>query len=247
MLAITLARDLAREALKTLSVASGDQGPTGWARVPVRLSASGFDPTGGTGTNPGPERVARHFDEWVINQLCNAHGLGERDAVSLTSAGWITPIIDGVDEMDAQGQEPSRATAMMAALNRQVGFTPTGLRPVVVTCRSDRYQELTDTVPGRSVGYSALGFNGLEDATVVQVEPLTDVAVRRHLLHRFPDPSGSIEGQPRWRPVLDVLRSSETAGEEWRRSRQGRHSPGRSPEVTIATLLGYRRIPGSVN
>lgn len=208
VLALTLARDLAASLLSMLSADSDDEGArVGWARVGVRLSAAEFDPSGGDTGRLNPELVARRFDEWVGNHLRTVHGVHERDANGLISAGWIIPILDGIDEMDARGQTAWRAATLIAALNRPVGFTPSGLRPVVMTCRSDRYQELTDPVRVELTG-STLSRGGLEDATVVRLEPLTPEAVQKYITYRFPDPAGSDRGEMRWRPILGRLRDA---------------------------------------
>ena len=70
--------------------------------------------------------------------------------------------------MDSGAEDLRRAAAVIRSLNHPVGGT---LRPVVVTCRTDRYEQLaiSDHGPGRQPV--------LEDATAVEIDPLTSVQI----------------------------------------------------------------------
>ena len=187
-----------------LAAAFPGLGDPGWGgdgprvRVPVRLSAPTFDPAAGSGRveEIAADDVAARLDAWVAAQLRLIYGMDAKQAVDLVAEGWVLPVLDGVDEMDPPDEPPRRAAALLAALNQP---TATGLRRVVLTCRTERYTQLAE---GRDIDH---GPQVLQDATVVEAEPLTVSAVREFLVYRFPDPAGSSLGEPRWRPVLKRL------------------------------------------
>jgi hypothetical protein len=161
-------------------------------RVPVRLSLPAFDP-GHNVADLQAGILAKRLDEWIAGRLREVFGVQSRIARRLVAEGWILPVLDGLDEMDPDGQAPVRATALARALNHQVG---TGLRPVVLACRESRYRQLAGerSGPGR--------LNVLQDATAVHLEPLTVAQVHGYLTYRFPDPAHPERIQERWQPVL---------------------------------------------
>ncbi|MCR6488412.1 NACHT domain-containing protein [Amycolatopsis sp. OK19-0408] len=158
-------------------------------RVPVRLSLSAF-----------PHRYRRsmaraageRLDSWICGQLVEVYGLPAPIARALLDDGWLLPILDGLDEMDADTSEFERAKTILAALNRPVPVA----WPVVLTCRSERYRKLA-----KNHGVA------LVDAVTVEVEPLEIDQVIGWLSHRFPDPSAKPDRvQSRWRRVITTLR-----------------------------------------
>lgn len=163
--------------------------------VPVRLSISSFDP----GDNPQgaqPGLLSSRLDAWIAHYLTDAYGLPPRIARVLVQKGWILPVLDGLDEVDIAEANPTHAAAVIRALNYPVGGVP---RPVVITCRTDRYEKLTEiqTVPGRDVI--------LQDATVIRIQSLTATQITDYLTHRFPDPVRKGYIQPRWQPLLNNI------------------------------------------
>jgi hypothetical protein len=170
--------------------------------VPVRLSLPAFDP-GPSALASNGESEARRLSSWLTSHLVDVFGLERAVAGALVAEGWILPVLDGLDEMDPEGQRPVRAAAAMRALNYPVGTRP---RPAVVACRSNRYLQLAtaSTGPGRT--------QVLEDATAVELDPLSIEQVIAYLTRRFPDPNRPDRVQRRWRPVIDDLRS-QPAGE----------------------------------
>jgi hypothetical protein len=192
VLGIRLVRDLAAALVDTRTPAR--------VVVPVRFSASAFDPAAGQGDLAevvSGEQLSERLDGWLAEQLVTGYGVPEKPAAALVAGGWVLPFLDGVDEMDRPQDPPSRAAALVAALNQA---TERGARPVVMTCRTTRYRELTIAHPTYGGDRDVL-----QDATVVEVQPLDAEAVRKYLRDRFSDPAGSGRGEPRWRPVLDRL------------------------------------------
>lgn len=226
VLAIQLVRDLAAafSGAELIEGCRGDDGKR--VRVPVRLSAPAFDPAAGHElTEVAAGEVASRLDAWVAEQLRLVYGVEAKQAVGLVAGGWVLPVLDGVDEMDPPDQpESPRAAALLAALNQP---TAAGLRPVVLTCRTDRYTQLSQ---GRDAGPDP---QLVQDATVVEVEPLTAAAARKYLIYRFPDPSGTDYGEPRWRPVLDRLDPSTD------RPRDPLVASLRSPLRLFLAVAGY--------
>lgn len=164
--------------------------------VPVRLSLPSFEDPRLASPEVPATTVAELLDEWIVRQISGeAHPLNRRQARQLVQAGWVLPILDGLDEMDPEGQDPTRALAVVRALNTPGHHAQ---QPVVVTCRTDLYRRLE-----RSVG--ALTRRGevpvLQDATAITVQPLDPDRVRQHLAYRFPARRPGAEVEDRWRPV----------------------------------------------
>ena len=224
VLAIALTCEIAR---RFLGIGSGRRGVEGSANavgpVAVRLSASSFNLAGNACPDgSSADQFAARLDAWLIGQIQTTYGIAQRDAAGLVNGGWIIPVLDGVDEMDSPEDPPIRASLLLEALNRHAPSADGGLRPVVVTCRTDRYAQLVDP---------------LQDATVVDVEPLTPAAIRGYLLYQFPDPCGSMLGQPRWRPVLGRLARDCSRGDP---PADPLTSALRSPLRLFLAVDGYR-------
>jgi hypothetical protein len=211
VLAIALVRDLTAAIVNCTPSPKGPEG-----RVPVRLSLPAFDPLLGEENleDVAAEEVATRLEHWLAGHICTVYGVAETTAAALVTQGRILPVLDGLDEMDSAGAWPARAAAVLRALNHP---TPVGLRPVVLTCRTDRYTQLTghlldnahtDAAPdGLSMVGTTAGGESLvvQDATVVGVELLTASDVLAYLTYRFPDPADSTRCEQRWRPVIDQL------------------------------------------
>ncbi len=140
-------------------------------QVPLRLSLAEFS-------------ANDLLDDWVTDELVRGFRLGRDLAAALVRDGRILPVLDGLDEMD--GTTPERALKVVETLN-----SPTA-RPFVLTCRTDRYEQLGDAV--------------VEDSTVVLTQPLDADQVIDWLTHRFCDSSQADGLQRRWGPVVNQLR-----------------------------------------
>lgn len=181
-------------------IAAQDKMPAERGRlVPVRLSLPSFDDSRLTSQDVLPATVAGLLDEWIVRQISSgAHPLKRRQARNLVRAGWVLPILDGLDEMDPEGSFPTRALAVIRALNTPGHYGP---QPVVVTCRADLYRRLEQSNPAMRPGQVPV----LQDAAVVALQPLDIERVRGHLAHRFPGPSPDAEVEDRWLPVIAHL------------------------------------------
>jgi hypothetical protein len=142
VLAIQLIRDLAAAIVDAPFHSNGSFEER--AMVPVRLNLPGFDPTPGKNYVPSflasDERLAARLDQWITDQLITVYKVERRTAAALVDHGWILPVLDGLDEMDPDWEPPRRAAAVLSAVNQP---TWNGLRPLVLTCRTDQYARLT--------------------------------------------------------------------------------------------------------
>ncbi|MGH3914965.1 MAG: NACHT domain-containing protein [Pseudonocardiaceae bacterium] len=202
ILAIKLVLDLAAAVLATLDNVRP------FPRVPVRLSLPSFDPGDVDSTT---KVISTRLDIWLIQHLVTVFGLSGKVARALVTDGWILPVFDGLDEMDMDDTRPLRAAAVVRALNHT---SAGGLRPVVITCRTSYYRQLS-TVPdavddARPAEPKATQREVVQDATVVGVEPLTVQHMVDYLTYRFPDPANSACIESRWRPITDRISASRS-------------------------------------
>ncbi|KOV85127.1 NACHT domain-containing protein [Nocardia sp. NRRL S-836] len=122
------------------------------------------------------EQITRAtLDAWIATWLTHTYSVKAEAAARLVADGWVLPVLDGLDEMPAR-----RAKQVVQVLNEPMG--PTG-DPVVLTCRTADYS------------------TALQDATVIELEPLTVDQIAAWLAHRFP---GTVK--PRWTPVIATMR-----------------------------------------
>ena len=166
-------------------------------RVPVRLSLPAFDP-GTDAEQIDSGIIAARLDAWIVSHLVGVFGASPRAASLLVQRNWILPVLDGLDEMDPGAGDPARAAAVLRALNYPAGG---GIRPVIVTCRNDRYRQLTmaKTQPGQE--------RFLQDSTAIELEPLNPKQLADFLIKRFDNPADHGRIQSRWQPVLDRLKA----------------------------------------
>ncbi|MBV8996084.1 MAG: hypothetical protein JO287_20835 [Pseudonocardiales bacterium] len=210
-------------------------------RVPVRLSLPAFDAGGIGDLNCMPARVvAARLDDWLVQHLVTVFGMTNRVATTLVTDGWVLPVLDGLDEMDPDDEVPRRAAAVIRAVNYPSAGGP---RPVVITCRTDRYQQLTGPLDPSAVTTSPTRAQTtsnihrpevVQDATVVRVEPLTVSQAVKYLTYRFPDPINPAYIQPRWNSVIDRITSSSHAADE------PLATALRSPLRMFLTITAYR-------
>lgn len=141
--------------------------------VPILLAVASWDPT------------AEHFDAWAIRRLNedfpalgDVRAYGPDAAARLVAQGRVMIVADGVDELPVHLH-----AAALDGVNRA-----SGIRPVVVTCRSDEY-------------HAAVANFGtfLSGAAVVKLAPVRADAVAAHIAET------QLDTDTRWRPVTDVL------------------------------------------
>jgi hypothetical protein len=165
--------------------------------VPVRLSLLTFDPERIPHDQPG-EIGARRLVSWIVRNLVEIYDIDPDLAARLVAERRVLPVLDGLDEMDANPYRLDRAAELARALNH---FTSGELPPFVLTSRRDCFNRITKqstthvTVP-------------IQHTTVVDLDPLKMTDVIAYLKHRFPDPAAPHRIHPRWRPVVAELRSA---------------------------------------
>lgn len=152
-------------------------GERGREPVPVRLSLSGWDPQ-------------VDFDEWLVQRLVQDYDREPRVARDLVAHRKILPILDGLDEMDDAAHPHVDAASSRAAeaIDRLDAYQD-GTRglPLVITCRTDWYEQLVQA--GR----------GVPDALRIEIRPVTAAAARAYLEDR------STQRPGRWGTVLRAL------------------------------------------
>ncbi|WP_113704312.1 NACHT domain-containing protein [Nonomuraea lactucae] len=146
--------------------------------VPVRVSAASLD----SGL-PVKEAV----EEWLRRHLSQVYQLGEATIRALVSARLVIPVIDGLDEMDADERPGyvSRAGHVLRAVNDYQDQRVKGA--VVLTCRTAQYQALQELRIWA------------QDAAQVGITPVDARQARAFLTVRAVDPA-------RWEPVLTAVR-----------------------------------------
>ncbi len=112
---------LALELLLALIKGRSEQDP-----VPLWVPLAGWD-------------TAVPLESHLID-LVRAYGWSSRKAATLVRQGWILPVLDGLDEMDAPGTD-QRARAALSQIN--VMMRDRAAAPMVLTVRSKAYQQLT--------------------------------------------------------------------------------------------------------
>ncbi|MEO7193790.1 MAG: hypothetical protein ABIZ05_03055 [Pseudonocardiaceae bacterium] len=230
VLAIQLVLDL------TAAVLGAADGTRSLPRVPVRVSLPAFDP-GADSDMVRPTVLSTRLDDWLIQHLVTVFGLTATVAAALVTGGWILPVLDGLDEMDHDGTAPRRAASVIRAVNQP---SAGGVRPVVITCRTSRYQQLRGR--GESAGAAAtqpqITANAgrrdvVQDATVVDVEPLLGSSVVDYLTYRFPDPADQTQVEARWHPIIERL-TADDSGSDFLAAALG------SPLRLFLTATAYR-------
>ena len=127
------------------------------------------------------EAIAARLDGWLIQHLVTVFGLPGKLAHALVTEGRILLVLDGLDEMDIDDTRPRRAAAVIRALNHP---SAGGLRPVVITCRTTRYQQLNRPP------HSADDARPVRSGIRIQPRPTTEVV-------RF-QPGAGVAKEPEW-------------------------------------------------
>ncbi|WP_394613123.1 NACHT domain-containing protein [Lentzea sp. JNUCC 0626] len=141
--------------------------------VPVRIPATIWD-------------TSHPLSDWLVQHLVAAYQQDSRTAQALVNAGLILPVIDGLDEVDAEDTpgHDSHAADVVRALNTYQHGRHAA--PLVLTCRTGHYQALT----GADVW--------THDAALVAIDAVDAVKARAFIQSRVDNPA-------RWRTVLSTI------------------------------------------
>ena len=157
--------------------------------VPVRLSASSLEVNAGETVDPllATERVER----WLSDHLVATYCLSAVSARALVNAGKVRPVIDGLDEMDADVAPgfASRAGVAVQIINAYQQHRAKAA--VVITCRSEQFDALTAANAH------------VQEAVRVQIKPVTAAKACAFLRDRVLDAN-------RWRRVLHTIQDARS-------------------------------------
>jgi hypothetical protein len=98
------------------------------ASVPVLFALASWNP------------MRLDLEQWLASQLSVRFALGAKVAKRLVHLGLIVPILDGLDEMDPQGEATFRSTRAAECINDFIAST-TSCRIVVVSRSGPQYYE----------------------------------------------------------------------------------------------------------
>lgn len=160
--------------LQLLKDLDGTRGP-----VPVRFSLASW--------NPGLAG-----EEWLARQLASDYGIPPVVGAKLIAAGRVTPVLDGLDEMDGDlgvGGSLDRALAALEWLNEDFVLGD-DYAPAVVTCRAKQYRTLRER--GKVV-------HGAKEVSLLE---LSVADIRAHVDKVF---AYAEDRRLQWHPVLDRL------------------------------------------
>lgn len=152
--------------------------------VPVRLSASSLD-LGADALQPGA--ATKQVEKWLVTHVVKVHRFSQRSAQALVDAGRVMPVVDGLDELDATDRPgyASRAGQALQLLNGYQRYR--SMAELVVTCRTEQYQALTDDR------------TWIEDAARVEIRRVSEAQAREFIIARSVD-------RERWKQVLDTVK-----------------------------------------
>ena len=148
------------------------------APVPIRMSAAALDTS-----RPTEFAVA----DWLTEHLRQTYHLPKVAAQQLVNARMVTPVLDGLDEMDtvdAPGYS-SRAGQAIRACNAYIDGADKAA--IILTCRIGQYESLEQA------------HEWVHDAARIQLRPVNVAAARSFLTRRVTD-------KDRWQPVLSYMR-----------------------------------------
>ncbi|MFD5635768.1 NACHT domain-containing protein [Streptomyces sp. NPDC127077] len=143
--------------------------------VPVRLTLAEWEPSLPASDVVGNPPVRG----WIARQLTRDYDIPPKLARDLVDNNVVLPVLDGLDEMEERA-----ADALDALEGWADGTDPV---PLVLTCRSERYDELAAT------GHQLL------DAARIEVSPVTRQAAREYLAER------TARREAAWHPLLASL------------------------------------------
>ncbi|MER6833454.1 NACHT domain-containing protein [Streptomyces cellulosae] len=183
--------------------------------VPVRLSLSSWNPD-------------QELENWLARHLAATYpGLSRRKAGELVEARGVLPVLDGLDEMDAESDPGpgSRAARALQKLNAYVHGENRG--ELVLTCRSRTYRSLQEHAQTQAY-----------DAAHIELRDINAITAYAYLERR----AGPLDAdKARWRPVLDRLREepegpmAKALSTPWRLTLAATvyRSPRRDPEKLL--------------
>ncbi|MFI8280878.1 NACHT domain-containing protein [Streptomyces sp. NPDC085929] len=138
--------------------------------VPVRISLAGWDTT-------------QLLNTWLADELADAYQVTRTTAKRLVDRGCVLPVLDGLDEMDADigSIRSCHAVAALTALNQS--YAGRHKTPLVVTCRTATYDSLSTRAR-------------LLDAARIDLSPVTAEQAQSFVTARALHPQ-------QWQPVVD--------------------------------------------
>lgn len=152
--------------------------------------------------------------DWLETQIIERFRVSRKIASTLINHGRILPVLDGLDEMDAQDAEKKRSNGAVSRINDYIALTP-GCR-IVVICRSGpRYYEQL--------------VRRISNADEIEVERLKPHQIIEYIKGHCANEAAIVS----WQPVIDVL--------ETRRSRlvlSTLNTPWRMSAAIMFSLLG---------
>ncbi|MGW5351453.1 NACHT domain-containing protein [Streptomyces sp. NPDC004031] len=163
-------------ALQLLIDVLDDPARTDTDPVPVPVSVAGWD-------------TLQPLTQWLaeqIHQRYGSMGITSDDAHALVSRRRVLPVLDGLDEMDHADTPPGRRRSAAAVVQLNDYQDTHGSAPLVLTCRTEQYEELAAT--------NVL----MLDAARVQIRPVSTAQATAYLTARVSAPL-------RWAPVLAAL------------------------------------------
>ncbi|WP_084792239.1 NACHT domain-containing protein [Actinopolyspora mortivallis] len=173
VLAVRLAVDLLRNINVNKHEFHGTSGP----RVPVLLQLGSWDPS------------ETSLTEWMSREISKRFNLSSKITLQLVSEGWITPILDGLDEMDFSN-EKRRAIKAVELINDYIAEKTDS--SIVVICRSgpSYYDKLIRKV---------------RNASEIIVQPLGRSQIVDYLELQCQDEDDFYD----WKPVFNDLEESQ--------------------------------------
>lgn len=145
--------------------------------IPIKLPISSLE-------------TGQRLEEWLVIQLMAAYRLSRSAAASLVTRRRILPVLDGLDEMDADGTDQTRTRNAVMRINTY--FAGSQNAPVVVTCRAEDYSRLAERV---------------HDATPVELLALDADQISTYLASQLQDPDAELA----WLQISEALREGPTS------------------------------------
>ncbi|MFD4413557.1 NACHT domain-containing protein [Streptomyces sp. NPDC058476] len=156
-------------------------------------------PPGRSDTDPVPVRFSladwntdRPLQEWLahqIHQQFRDKGITLADATTLVDGYHVLPVLDGLDEMDTDTTPAGRRRAVRALEKLNDYQDPTGMAPIVLTCRTKQYEDL-----------ASLDLR-MREAARIQLNDVSPGHAAAYLIARSTNPD-------RWDPVIDTFRDA---------------------------------------
>ncbi|MET8292257.1 NACHT domain-containing protein [Streptomyces sp. NPDC005132] len=146
------------------------------APVPVRFSLADWN-------------TEQPLQEWLAHQVYQQfrdHGITLADATTLVNGYRVLPVLDGLDEMDTDATPAGRRRAASALEELNDYQDPTGIAPVVLTCRTTQYEDL-----------AGLDLR-MREAARIQLDDVSPGQATAYLTARSTSPD-------RWQPVIDTF------------------------------------------